>query len=181
MQGSLIVTLAFLVTWLPVAAESQRGAAPAFEGPRGFYTFDLADGEPISFFLEVSHELALSENQRRHLIDIRRRLRETNAPFVARLDSLRSLAGIDLGDRNGINQKDAEALERFNRWARPFVDAMRVNNDVARADARRVLDVDQRRRLDSISRDDEERMRNARRRRGGRTGEDARSAVRWRA
>jgi hypothetical protein len=177
MQRSLIVTLAFLVT-APVAALAQRGAAPPFDGPRGFYTFDLADGEPISFFLEVSHELALSENQRRHLMDIRRRLRETNAPFVARLDSLRSLAGIDLGDRNGINRKDAEALERFNRWARPSIDAMRVNNDVARSDARRVLDSDQRRRLDSIARDDEARMRTERRRRGARTGPDARIDVR---
>ena len=176
MQRFLIVTL-FLVTNFPVAAQAQRGAAPPFEGPRGFYTFDLADGEPISFFLEVSHELALSENQRVHLMDIRRRLRETNAPFVARLDSLRSLAGIDLGDRNGINRKDAEALERFNRWARPSIDAMRVNNDVARTDARRVLDTDQRRRLDSIVREDEAFMRNVRRRRGARTGQNARRSV----
>jgi hypothetical protein len=177
MQRSLIVTF-LLVTFFPVAASAQRGAAPPFEGPRGFYTFDLADGEPISFVLEVSHELALSENQRVHLMDIRRRLRETNAPYVARLDSLRSLAGIDLGDRNGINRKDAEALERFNRWARPAMDAMRVNNDVARSDARRVLDSDQRRRLDSIVRDDEEYMRNARRRRAVRTGQQARHSVR---
>lgn len=176
MQRSLIVTLALLVTF-PVTALAQRGAAPPFEGPRGFYTFDLADGEPISFFLEVSHELGLSENQRRHLMDIRRRLRETNAPFVARLDTLRSLAGIDLGDRNGINRKDTEALERFNRWARPSMDAMRVNNDLARTDARRVLDADQRRRLDSIARGDEARMRNARRRRGERTGQNVRSSV----
>lgn len=178
MHRSLIVTVAFLCTWVAGAAQAQRGAAPPFEGPRGFYTFDLADGEPISFFLEVSHELALNENQRRHLMDIRRRLRETNAPFVARLDSLRSLAGIDLGDRNGINQKDAEALARFNRWARPAMDAMRVNNDIARADARRVLDADQRRRLDSISREDAAIMRAERRRRGGRTGQDARRAAR---
>lgn len=176
MQRFLIVTL-FLVTWFPVTAPAQRGAAPPFEGPRGFYTFDLADGEPISFFLEVSHELALTENQRVHLMDIRRRLRETNAPFVARLDSLRSLAGIDLGDKNGIGKKDAEALARFNRWARPAIDAMRVNNDMARSDARRVLDTDQRRRLDSIVRDDEEYMRNLRRRRGARTGQNARSSV----
>jgi hypothetical protein len=135
----------------PGIVEAQRGAAPPFEGPRGFYTFDLASGEPISFFLEVSREIGLTDAQKGKLMDVRRRLREVNAPHMRQLDSLRALAGIDLGDRNGINQRDAEALRRFNAWAAPVIDRIRVNNDLARAEARALLDADQRSRLDSIA------------------------------
>jgi hypothetical protein len=70
---------------------------------------------------------------------------------MEQLDSLRELAGVDLGDRNGINQRDAEALRRFNAWARPVIDSIRLNNDAARAEARALLDPDQRTRLDSIA------------------------------
>ena len=146
---------------LPVAVAAQRGggAAAPFEGPRGFYTFDLSDGEPISFFLEVSRELGLRDAQKDRLMDIRRRLRSQNAPYMDKLDSLRELAGIDLGDRGGISQRDADALRRFNQWARPVVDSIRQNNDVARAEARALLDIDQRTRLDSIAAADQRRGR----------------------
>lgn len=148
MRFGHLFTLALLAVPAPVTA--QRGAAPPFDGPRGFYTFDLATGEPISFFLEVSRELGLTDRQKHNLMDIRRRLRVQNADHMVQLDSLRELAGIDLGDRNGIGRRDAEALERFNGWARPVIDSIRVNNDVARAEARSILDLDQRKRLDSI-------------------------------
>lgn len=165
MRRALPTVLAIALIVLPAALPAQRGAAPPFDGPRGFYTFDLADGEPVSFYLELSHELGLSEGQRRRLIEVRRRLREQNKPYMARLDSLRDLAGIDLGDKNGINRKDAEALQRFNAWARPVIDSVRLNNDLARAEARSTLDTDQRTRADSIARADAARMRRGRPRR----------------
>lgn len=139
---------------LPFAGvvQAQRGGSPPnFDGPRGFLTASLSDGEPVSFFLEISREIGLRDRQRRDLIELRRRLREQNKPFVARLDSLRRLAGFELGDRANVSRRDAEALERFTEWARPVTDSIRMNNDVARAEARTLLDADQRRRADSIA------------------------------
>ncbi|MGQ0650007.1 MAG: hypothetical protein ACT4P7_20855 [Gemmatimonadaceae bacterium] len=157
------LTVGFTLAAFPAAA--QRGYPPPFEGPRGFYTFDLSDGEPISFFLEVSREVGLRDDQKARLMEIRRRLRVQNGPHMVQLDSLRALAGIDLGDRNGINQRDSDALRRFNEWARPVIDSIRLNNDVARAEARTLLDGDQRSRLDSIARLDRAVVRRARRER----------------
>lgn len=142
-----LLVLAFLL--LAGTAEAQRGAAPPFEGPRGFLTLDLSDGEPISGFIEHARLLELSDMQRKRLMDIRRQLRAQNAPYMARLDSLRQLAGVNLGDARGLRKRDEEALQRFNDWSRPVIDSIRVNNDVARAEARLVLTPDQRRRLDS--------------------------------
>ncbi|MBK8248405.1 MAG: hypothetical protein IPK85_13510 [Gemmatimonadetes bacterium] len=132
-------------------AAAQRGAAPSFEGPRGHMTLDLSDGEPVSAFIEAGRALDLTDAQRQRLMEIRRLLRLQNKPFMTRLDSLRELAGIDLGDRERLRRRDEEALQRFNTWARPFVDSIRVNNDVARSEARALLTVDQRRRFDSIA------------------------------
>lgn len=131
-------------------ANAQRGAAPAFEGPRGHMTLDLSDGEPVSAYIEAGRALDLTDVQKHRLMEIRRLLRVQNKPYMARLDSLRELAGIDLGDRERLRRRDEEALQRFNTWARPFIDSIRVNNDVARAEARALLTVDQRRRFDSI-------------------------------
>ena len=96
----------------------------------------LSDGEPISFFLEISREIGLNDTQRARLMDMRRRLRAQNAPFMKQLDSLRSLAGVELGETGGLTASDREALERFRVWARPVVDSIRVNNDLAQAEAR---------------------------------------------
>ncbi|MCC6319657.1 MAG: hypothetical protein IT361_18450 [Gemmatimonadaceae bacterium] len=156
-----VVWLAFLGLALPATVCAQRGRQPAPEGGRG-YTFDFADGEPISYFLENARRLTLTDVQRSRLMDIRRRLRVTNKSYVARLDSLRDLAGIDLGDANGISGKEREAIARFESWARPTMDSMRVNIDIARVEARSLLDADQQRRLDSIALDDATRMRSAR-------------------
>lgn len=174
----LIAGIALLAS--PALAAAQRGAAPPFEGPRGFYTFDLTDGEPISFFLELSRELGLSDLQKGRLMDIRRDLRIQNEPHMQQLDSLRALAGLDLGDRNGINRRDAKALARFNAWAQPVIDSIRLNNDAARARARDLLDADQRARLDSIAVRDRERMRDRRprgRRPAGTGGTEALAAA----
>ncbi len=140
-----------LLCCLASRGQAQRGAAPAFDGPRGYLTVDLSDGEPISAFIEISRALELTDTQKRRLMDIRRNLRVLNKPFMARLDSLRELAGVELGDRERIRRREAEALTRFNLWARPVVDSIRFNNDVARAEARGLLSADQRRRFDSIA------------------------------
>jgi hypothetical protein len=131
-------------------AAAQRGAAPPFEGPRGYVTVDLTDGEPISAFIEAARPLALSAPQLRRLMDIRRVLRGQNKPYMERLDSLRALAGLDLGARERIGRKDEEALQRFNTWARPSIDSIRMNNEVARAEARSLLLPEQRARMDSL-------------------------------
>lgn len=139
-----------LLCCLASPGEAQRGPAPAFDGPRGRLTVDLSDGEPISAFIESSRALGLSEAQKGRLMDIRRNLRTLNKPFMARLDSLRALAGVELGDIGRIRRREAEALTRFNLWARPVVDSIRLNNDLARAEARALLSVEQRRRFDSL-------------------------------
>ena len=139
------------LTCLASTAAAQRGAAPSFEGPRGHLTVDLSDGEPVSAFIEAGRVLDLSDVQKRRLMDIRRNLRVQNKPYMSTLDSLRELAGVNLGERERIRRRDEEALQRFNTWAKPFIDSIRVNNDVARVEARSVLSVDQRRRFDSIA------------------------------
>jgi hypothetical protein len=114
---------------------------------------DMSDGEPISFFLEISRELGLTDPQKTRLMDMRRKLRVQNAPFMLKLDSLRALAGLELGERGGLSSEDRQALERFRTWSRPVIDSIRINNDVARAEVRAMLDASQRSAADSIARD----------------------------
>jgi hypothetical protein len=148
---------------LPVEAMSQR-PDPAFEGPRGVVSFTMSDGEPISFFLEWSRVLDLTSEQKMRLIEIRRRLRKRNEPWTSKLDSLRDLAGVDLGERARLTARDREALARFDAWSKPVIDSIRVNNDAARAEARLLLDNLQRARSDSILALPRDRPRNAERR-----------------
>lgn len=163
-----VTILGVLVLPLAEAAAQRGGGPPDLDRPRGFVTATLSDGEPISLFLEVAREIGLRERQRRDLMDIRRRLRKQNAPWVLRLDSLRRLAGFELGDRRNISRRDEDALQRFSVWARPVTDSIRLNNDVARAEARSLLDADQRRRMDSLLAPVEERPRRGARGRPGR-------------
>jgi hypothetical protein len=142
----VFVALTILLFAVPVLG--QRGRP---EGMRGPMTVDLSDGEPISFFLEISRELELSDAQRARLMDMRRRLRVQNAPFMKQLDSLRGLAGVELGETGGLTASDREALERFRVWSRPVIDSIRVNNDLARAEVRGLLDATQRALADSIA------------------------------
>jgi hypothetical protein len=83
-------------------------------------------------------------------MEIRRRLRQRNAPWTSKMDSLRELAGVDMGERARLTARDREALARFEEWSKPVVDSIRVNNDASRAEARLLLFDDQRRRADSI-------------------------------
>lgn len=132
----------------PIVAPAQTPPDPAsFRGRQlGLY---LSDGEPISFLLENSRYLELTEEQRLQLMDVRRRLRAQTAPFMRQLDSLRELVGLSLEPRRR-RADDAEALERFQRESRPIVDSIGVRNDVARREARLILDSLQLVRLDSL-------------------------------
>jgi hypothetical protein len=150
----VLVALAILLVSVP--ASGQRGGRP--EGMRGPVTVDLSDGEPISFFLEISRELGLSDAQRTRLMDMRRRLRAQNAPFMKQLDSLRSLAGVELGETGRLTAEDRDALERFRVWSRPVIDSIRVNNELARAEIRGMLDGTQRATADSIATDARQRQ-----------------------
>ena len=49
----------------------------------------LSDGEPISYLLEHSKLLDLTDAQKSSLMDIRRWLRQQTAPFMRQMDSVR--------------------------------------------------------------------------------------------
>ena len=153
MRKALVLLSPFVVALLsavPRVAIAQRGSAPPFDGPRGALSFQLSDGEPVSFYLEWARELEVTDDQRVQLIEIRRRLRMANAPFMHQLDSLRQYAGVDMSERGRVSEKDAEAMRRFNEWARPVTDSIRFNNDGARADIRRIMQPLQLARADSL-------------------------------
>ena len=152
MQKRLFLPMLVAALLLPSAADGQRGGGPPFNGPRGALAFQLSDGEPVSFYLEWSHELDVTDDQRSQLIEIRRKLRLLNAPFMKQLDSLRRYAGVDMSERSRITEEDREALKRFEEWARPITDSIRLNNDGARADIRHLLQPLQLARADSINR-----------------------------
>jgi len=148
-----VVVIALLAIAVPFTARAQRGGgAPPFGGPRPEFAFDLSDGEPVSFYLEWSRELDLTPQQRRGLMEIRRRLRNQNAPFMEQLDSLREVAGIDLTSRRRVTEEDREAFRRFQLWAAPVIDSIRVNNDGARREIGVLLDARQMARGDSLAR-----------------------------
>lgn len=146
------LAVAVLIFAVALPASAQRGAP--YEGRRGGpLMIDMSDGEPISFYLEISRELGLTEPQKTRLMEMRRRLRQQNAPYMEKLDSLRALAGLELGERGGLSAEDREALQRFRTWSRPVIDSIRINNDVARAEVRAMLDQSQRAVADSITKD----------------------------
>jgi hypothetical protein len=174
--GIRLIVAAALV--FPTSVSAQRGGgAPPFDGPRGAFSFELSDGEPVSFYLEWSRMLELSEAQKSALIEIRRRLRGQNAPFMVQLDSLRDLAGIDMTTRGRITERDREAFRRFQQWAAPVIDSIRVNNDGARREIRAVLDARQIARADSV----QTQLRVEGGRRDGRGQRPVRSQTRWRS
>ncbi len=145
-----------------IAALLFTGAAPALlpaqwapletRGGRG-YSFQLSDGEPISFFLEYSRELELSDSQKVSLMNIRRRLREQDAPFMQQMDSLRNAMGISLDPTPRLTNDKMEQLRRFQAASKPMADSLKVYNDAARDEARRLLLPDQLVRLDSLAKE----------------------------
>jgi len=120
-------------------------------GREGLYVFELSDGEPISFFLEHSHELQLTDSQRVSLMDVRRRLRQTNSPFMRQLDSLRQVNGVSLEPRARLSADDRSALQRFQLGSQTVVDSVRANNQAAQQEARTLLNDKQRAVLDSLA------------------------------
>ncbi|HSA54838.1 MAG TPA: hypothetical protein VLE53_04000 [Gemmatimonadaceae bacterium] len=108
----------------------------------------MSDGEPISYLLEHSKLLDLTDAQKSSLMDIRRWLRQQTAPFMRQMDSVREYLGISLERR--MQRDDVEALERFQSSTQPLADSIRMFNDAARGEARQLLDSAQVARLDSL-------------------------------
>jgi hypothetical protein len=148
------IYLCLAVALSGVAPGALAGQSTAITSPsgvvRGQYTFDLSDGEPISWFLEYSEQLKLKPEQKTSLIAIRRRLRAENERFMTRLDSAASAVGLTLGEVTRLTPDERMALERFNKVTQPTRDSIRVNNDVARAEALTLLTSVQQTRLDSL-------------------------------
>ncbi len=163
MRFALVGTMACLALLSSVNAQAQRGATPPFDGPRGALSFSLSDGEPVSFYLEIAREIELSDAQRTRLIEIRRKLRVVNAPFMHQLDSLRQAAGVDMTERGRLTERDTEALKRFQQMSAPVVDSIRLNNEGAKADIRTILLEPQMVKADSLAKA----FRDTRGRRGG--------------
>lgn len=148
---SLFLSIIALVATSSVARAQRGGGAPPFGGPRREFAFDLSDGEPVSFYLEWARILELTPVQKDGLIEIRRRLRIQNAPFMQQLDSLRELSGVDLTSRRRVTEDDREALRRFQLLAAPVMDSIKVNNDGARREIGALLDTRQAAKADSLS------------------------------
>ncbi len=148
MRSSIPLLVAALITAFPTGLVAQD--MPTIGVGRGL-TFDLSDGEPISFFLEHSRELELTDSQKMSLIDVRRRLRRTNEPFMQQLDSLRDVVGVSREPRPRLTDADRDALERFRRLSEPVTQVIRANNQTAQAEARTLLTVPQRATFDSLA------------------------------
>jgi hypothetical protein len=155
-----------------VSAQSTGAVVQPLGHNPGGYSFDLSDGEPISWFLEYSEPLKLTPDQKTSLIAIRRRLRGENERFMTRLDSVATAVGLTLGDRPRMTADERLALERFNRITQPTRDSIRANNTLARTEALTLLNSAQQTRLDSlITLMQRERGRGAVRRRGAGVGD----------
>lgn len=142
---------AFLLATLLLPAALPAQVMPTTVVRRGAGA-GAADGEPVSFILEHAQDLELADSQRTALMNLRRRLRASNAPFQRQLDSLREMLSISMEPRRGgPTEEDRKKLARFEELARPFTDSMRVNNEAATGQARQLLDSLQLTRLDSIS------------------------------
>lgn len=112
--------------------------------------YELSDGEPISYLIEYSRLLELSEEQKTALMDLRRMLRAQTAPFMKQIDSVREQLGVSLEGRRWPADEEGKLRERLTQLTQPFVDSVRVRNDAARLQARGILDERQRLKLDSL-------------------------------
>jgi hypothetical protein len=145
-----VLKLAFILLALPVVLPAQ--VMPATVIRRGGADgLAMSDGEPISFVLEHSSELDLTDGQRMNLINIRRRVRSNNEPFMRQLDSLRELVGLSFEPRpRGLDDDDRKKLQRFEELSKPITDSVKVINDAANLQMRALLDSAQIVRLDSL-------------------------------
>jgi hypothetical protein len=149
--------LAFLLTLSLPALPALPAVLPAQIMPAtvvrrgGAGGLEMSDGEPISFVLEHAQILDITDNQRIGLMNLRRRLRAANEPFMKQLDSLREWLGLSLEPRpRGMNDEDRKKLQRFQELSQPVTDSIKVNNDAATLQARGLLDSVQVVRLDSL-------------------------------
>ena len=146
----IVLKLAFIFLALPLVLPAQIMPATVIRRS-GTNGLAMSDGEPISFVLEHAAELDLTDPQRMGLINLRRRLRAINEPFMEQLDSLRESVGLSLEPRpRGLDDEDHQRLERFELLARPVTDVIKVNNDGANLQMRALLDSAQIVRLDSL-------------------------------
>ncbi|MBV6520764.1 MAG: hypothetical protein MNPFHGCM_00882 [Gemmatimonadaceae bacterium] len=148
MKHCQFVVLAIVA--LPLAVEASAQTLPVRIVRRGAATLEVTASEPISFFIEHSKDLELTDAQRDTLMALRRRLRAQNAPYVKSLDSLRGVVGLEVEPSPRANEKEREKLDRFQKLSAPFADSIRANNDVARGEAWTWLEPSQRTRVDSI-------------------------------
>jgi hypothetical protein len=149
MYGRLLI--ATLIAF-PAIVSAQT--LPARVTRHGAAALEISDGEPVSFFIEHSKELELTNAQRDSLMALRRRLRSQNGPYVRSLDSLRNVLGIDLEPRPRTTDAERAKMERFQQLAAPFADSIRVNNDAARGEAWSMLQISQRNKVDSLLKED---------------------------
>lgn len=112
--------------------------------------YELSDGEPISYLIEHSKLLQLSEEQKASLMDLRRMLRAQTAPFMRQIDSVREQLGIGLEPSRRSRDDESRVQMRLAELTQPFVDSVKVRNDAARLQARGILDERQRVKLDSL-------------------------------
>ena len=149
MRPRLVFPLLAALLVLPVSLPAQSMPPPRVVRTEG--GLEMSDGEPISFVLEHANSLDLSESQRMGLMGVRRLLRAANYPFMKQLDSLRESMAISLErPSRGLSEEDRRKLQRFEQLSRPIADSIKVNNDAAAIQGRRLLDSAQVARLDSI-------------------------------
>lgn len=147
MRRIILVVLTAAV--LPLALPAQVMPATVVRRGAGGGTGGATEAEPISAILELATLLDLEDSQRTALMEIRRRLRAANAPYLRSLDSLRQALSIREPGPRGMSEEDRRQLARLDSLARPFNDSLRVNNEAGRAAARRLLDSVQVARMDS--------------------------------
>jgi hypothetical protein len=150
MRLSYLLIAGIIASPLTLLAQVMPSRVISGQREGGSLTFGLSDGEPISTFIEHTRALGLSDEQVATLMDIRRRLRRANAPFMQQMDSLRDVVGLPRETGGRMMQPDVEALQRFQRLSQPMVDSIRSNNQAAQAEARDVLVERQRVMLDSL-------------------------------
>jgi hypothetical protein len=145
-----VLKLVLILLALPAVLPAQLMPATVIRRS-GTNGLAMSDGEPISFVLEHANELDLTDPQRTGLINLRRRLRSSNEPFMRQLDSLRESLGLSLEPRpRGLDDDDRKKLQRFEDLSRPVADSIKINNDAATLQMRGLLDSAQVVRLDSL-------------------------------
>jgi hypothetical protein len=111
----------------------------------------MMEQDPVSFLIENSRELALSDSQVTKLMVVRRHLRMQNAGLMLRLDSARQAAGVKTGEeRRADDQAERDRMQRVESALRPVRDSLSANNAAAREEALAALSEEQRARATEL-------------------------------